>query len=79
LITLWHFFQGIQWLSEFRVVALERDPKLFRMSAPMFRHEILKYRIKLDMEVVSITGHEDLRMLKRYTHIKPESLVARLR
>ena len=30
------------------------------------------------MEVASITGHEDLRMLKRYTHIKPESLVARL-
>jgi len=30
------------------------------------------------MEVASITGHQDLRMLKRYTHIKPESLVARL-
>ena len=28
------------------------------------------------MEVASITGHEDLRMLKRYTHIKPEPLVA---
>ena len=30
------------------------------------------------VEVASITGHEDLKMLKRYTHIKPESLVARL-
>ena len=30
------------------------------------------------MEVASITGHEDLKMLKRYTHIKPESLVERL-
>ena len=30
------------------------------------------------MEVASITGHEDLKMLKRYTHIKPESLMARL-
>ena len=30
------------------------------------------------MEVASITGHEDLKMLKRYTHIKPESLVALL-
>ena len=29
-------------------------------------------------EVAFITGHEDLKMLKRYTHIKPESLVARL-
>ena len=68
----------------------------------MFRHEILKYRIKLDMEdwrfhdlrheatsrlfekglntmeVASITGHEDLRMLKRYTHLRAEDLVARL-
>jgi len=94
--------EQIKSLSESSVVALERDPKLFTMSAPMFRHEILKYRIKLDMEdwrfhdlrheatsrlfekglntmeVASITGHEDLRMLKRYTHIKPESLVARL-
>ena len=30
------------------------------------------------VEVASITGHEDLKMLKRYTHIKPETLVARL-
>jgi integrase len=30
------------------------------------------------MEVSSITGHQDLRMLKRYTHIRPESLVDRL-
>ena len=30
------------------------------------------------MEVSSITGHSNLKMLKRYTHIKPESLVARL-
>ena len=29
-------------------------------------------------EVASITGHENLKHLKRYTHIKPESLVARL-
>ena len=84
------------------VVQMERDPKLFRMSAPMFRHEIHKYRVKLDMEdwrfhdlrheatsrlfergfnvmeVALVTGHQDLRMLKRYTHLKPESLVARL-
>ncbi len=30
------------------------------------------------MEVATITGHQDLRMLRRYTHIKPETLVARL-
>ena len=30
------------------------------------------------MEVASITGHEDLKMLKRYTHLRAEDLVARL-
>jgi len=30
------------------------------------------------MEVASITGHQDLKMLKRYTHLRAEDLVARL-
>jgi integrase len=30
------------------------------------------------MEVASITGHQDLKMLKRYTHLKAEDLVERL-
>jgi len=30
------------------------------------------------MDVASITGHENLKHLKRYTHIKPEYLVVRL-
>ena len=30
------------------------------------------------MEVASITGHEDLKMLKRYTHLREEDLVERL-
>ncbi len=30
------------------------------------------------MEVASITGHRDLRMLKRYTHLRPETLPERL-
>jgi integrase len=30
------------------------------------------------MEVASITGHKSMQMLKRYTHLKPESLLARL-
>jgi len=92
----------IQSLSDTNVVQMERDPKLFRMSAPMFRHEIHKYRVKLDMEdwrfhdlrheatsrlfergfnvmeVALVTGHQDLRMLKRYTHLRAENLVARL-
>lgn len=30
------------------------------------------------MEVSSITGHKDLKMLRRYTHLKPESLLEKL-
>ena len=30
------------------------------------------------MEVSAITGHKDLRMLKRYTHLRAEDLVGRL-
>ena len=30
------------------------------------------------MEVASITGHEDLKMLKRYTHLRAEDLVGTL-
>lgn len=29
-------------------------------------------------EVASITGHKSMQMLKRYTHLKPENLVAKL-
>ena len=92
----------IKSISDANVVQIERGSKLFSMSSPMFRHEIHRYRVKLDMEdwrfhdlrheatsrlfergfnvmeVALVTGHQDLRMLKRYTHIKPESLVARL-
>ena len=92
----------IKSISDANVVQMERDPKLFSMSAPMFRHEIHKYRVKLDMEdwrfhdlrheatsrlferglnvmeVALVTGHQDLRMLKRYTHLRAEDLVERL-
>ena len=30
------------------------------------------------VEVASITGHEDLKMLKRYTHLRAEDMVERL-
>jgi integrase len=30
------------------------------------------------MEVASITGHQDLKMLKRYTHLRAEDLMGRL-
>ena len=92
----------IKSISDANVVQMERGSKLFSMSSPMFRHEIHRYRVKLDMEdwrfhdlrheatsrlfekglntmeVASITGHEDLKMLKRYTHLSAENLVGRL-
>ena len=92
----------IKSISDANVVQMERDSKLFSMSSPMFRHEIHKYRVKLDMEdwrfhdlrheatsrlferglnvmeVALVTGHQDLRMLKRYTHLRAEDLVERL-
>jgi hypothetical protein len=30
------------------------------------------------MEVASITGHKDLKMLKRYTHLRAEDLATKL-
>ena len=94
--------EQIQSQSDTNVVTIDRDPLLFTMSSPMFRHEIHKYRVKLDMEdwrfhdlrheatsrlfergfnvmeVALVTGHQDLRMLKRYTHLRAEGLVERL-
>ena len=46
------------------------------------RHEATSrlFEIGLNvMEVASITGHRDLRMLNRYTHIKPELLAQKLK
>jgi hypothetical protein len=31
------------------------------------------------MEVASITGHRDLRVLRRYTHLRAEDLVTKVR
>lgn len=30
------------------------------------------------MEVASITGHKSMQMLKRYTHLRPESLLQKM-
>lgn len=45
------------------------------------RHEATSRFFELGlniMEVSSITGHKDLRMLKRYTHLKTEDLAQKL-
>lgn len=46
------------------------------------RHEAISRFFELGLnvaEVASISGHRDLRMLFRYTHLKPENLVDKLR
>jgi integrase len=46
------------------------------------RHEAVSRFFELGLntaEVASISGHRDLRMLFRYTHLKPENIVAKLR
>jgi integrase len=45
------------------------------------RHEATSrlFEIGLNiMEVATITGHKDLRMLRRYTHLKAEDLAKKL-
>ena len=45
------------------------------------RHEVTSRLFELGlglMEVASITGHKDLRMLRRYTHLRAEDLVKKL-
>jgi integrase len=60
---------------------LWRDTGIENMTFHDLRHEATSRLFERGfnvMEVASITGHENLKHLKRYTHIKPESLVARL-
>ena len=41
------------------------------------RHEAIERGLSLP-EVALISGHRDYRMLLRYTHLRPENLVAKL-
>ncbi len=41
------------------------------------RHEAIECGLSLP-EVALISGHRDHRMLLRYTHLRPENLVAKL-
>ncbi|MEK7914534.1 tyrosine-type recombinase/integrase [Burkholderia contaminans] len=57
------------------------DPEIKTLRWHDLRHEaasrLFEKRLH-PMEVASITGHRSMQMLKRYTHLKPESLLARL-
>lgn len=58
------------------------DPKfLSDIHFHDLRHEAISRFFELGletMEVSAISGHKDLKMLKRYTHIKPEHLVQKI-
>ena len=60
---------------------LWRDTGIENMKFHDLRHEATSRLFEKGfsiVEVASITGHEDLKMLKRYTHLRAEDLVARL-
>ncbi|WP_347555546.1 site-specific integrase [Robbsia sp. KACC 23696] len=57
------------------------DPELSSLRWHDLRHEAASRFFEKGlhpMEVASITGHRSMQMLKRYTHLRPESLLARL-
>ncbi len=49
----------------------------FRLYFHDLRHEAIERGLSLP-EVALISGHRDHRMLMRYTHLRPEKLVAKL-
>jgi integrase len=60
---------------------LWRDTGIKNLKFHDLRHEAISRLFESGfnvMEVATISGHKCLQHLKRYTHIKPESLVARL-
>jgi integrase len=61
--------------------ASTEDPELSTLRWHDLRHEAASRLFEKGlhpMEVASITGHRSMQMLKRYTHLKPESLLAKL-
>ena len=74
-------FEVNRWTEWNRFTRLKEECGIEDLRFHDLRHEATSRLFELGfnvMEVASITGHENLKHLKRYTHIKPESLVARL-
>ncbi|WP_176059961.1 site-specific integrase [Paraburkholderia sp. BCC1876] len=63
------------------VKAAELKPEIKELRWHDLRHEAASRLFEKGlhpMEVASITGHRSMQMLKRYTHLKPESLLEKL-
>jgi len=74
-------FEVNRWTEWNRFTRLKEECGIEDLRFHDLRHEATSRLFERGfnvMEVASITGHENLKHLKRYTHIKPESLVARL-
>ena len=74
-------FEVNRWTEWNRFTRLKKECGIDELRFHDLRHEATSRLFERGfnvMEVASITGHENLKHLKRYTHIKPESLVARL-
>jgi site-specific recombinase XerD len=68
------------WKRVIKIASIE-DPDFDTLRWHDLRHEAASRLFEKGlhpMEVASITGHRSMQMLKRYTHLKPESLLARL-
>ncbi|MFM0211489.1 site-specific integrase [Paraburkholderia sediminicola] len=68
------------WKRVIKTASVE-DPELSTLRWHDLRHEAASRLFEKGlhpMEVASITGHRSMQMLKRYTHLKPESLLAKL-
>lgn len=65
-----------------RLRASKEHPAITSLRFHDLRHEAVSRFFELGLstaEVALISGHRDMRMLFRYTHLKPESIVAKLR
>lgn len=72
------------YLEDCRQNGIDPDPRMFNdLRWHDLRHEATSRFFEVfgfsAMEVAAITGHKDMRMLKRYTHLLPDNLAARMR
>jgi integrase len=68
------------WKRAIKIASAE-DPEINTLRWHDLRHEAASRLFEKGlhpMEVASITGHRSMQMLKRYTHLKPESLLEKL-
>jgi len=74
-------FKVNRWTEWNRFTRLKEQCGIEDLRSHDLRHEATSRLFEKGfsiVEVASITRHEDLKMLKRYTHLRAENLVGRL-